>query len=106
MLELWSEGVERGMSDLQNTLYSAASAINDEMTGFDSTFEIVKRSEVRQSVDYSGGLSRIEQAITASAAANGMEGATIVIPVYLGSEHIDTLVVDALDNYNYRSGGH
>ena len=107
MLELWSEGVERGMSDLQNTLYSAASAINDEMTGFDSTFEIVKRSEVRQSVDYSGGLSRIEQAITASAAASGLpEGLKIIAPIYIAGDHIGTYVVDALDENNYVSGGY
>ena len=107
MLKLWSEGVENGMSDLQNTLNNAALTIDDEMSGLDNSYEVVKRSDIRQTVDYSGGLSRIEQAITASVASNGagLEGVTLVIPVYLGGDLIDTVVVDSLDRYNYRAGG-
>lgn len=107
MLKLWSDGVERGMSDLQNTLNDAALMVSNEMPAYDSNFDIVKRSEVHQAVDYTGGLSRIEQAITASVASNGagLEGVTLVIPVYLGGDLIDTVVVDSLDRYNYRAGG-
>lgn len=107
MLKLWSDGVERGMADLQNTLNDAALMVSNEMPAYDNNFDIVKRSEVHQTVDYTGGLSRIEQAITASVSGNaGLEGSTIVIPVYLGGELLDTVVLDSLDRSNYRSGGH
>lgn len=72
---------------------------------FDTDYSIATKSDVHQTVDYTGGLSRIEQAITAQA-SGAAEGATIVIPVYIGGDHVDTLVVDALDRYNYLSGGH
>ena len=55
------------------------------------------------STDYRGGVSRIEQAI-ASSLGNG--SGQMVIPIYIGTEHIDTIVVDALDRYNYATGGH
>lgn len=73
---------------------------------FDTDYSIATDSNIHQTVDYTGGLSRIEQAITSQAAAAGAEGATIVIPVYLGNELIDTVVVDAVDRYNYSTGGH
>ena len=55
------------------------------------------------SSDYQTGMSRIESAIS-SYIGNG--SGQIVIPVYIGSEHVDTIVVDALDRYNYATGGH
>lgn len=55
------------------------------------------------STDYRGGVSRIEQAI-ASSLGNG--NGQMVIPIYIGTEHIDTIVVDALDRHNYATGGH
>ena len=55
------------------------------------------------STDYRGGVSRIEQAI-ASSLGNG--SGQMVIPIYIGTEHIDTIVVDAIDRYNYATGGH
>jgi len=72
---------------------------------FDTDYSIATTSNVHQTVDYTGGLSRIEQAIT-SQAASASEGSQIVIPVYIGGEHVDTLVVDAIDRYNYQTGGH
>ncbi len=75
-------------------------------TPFDNDYSIATNSNIHQTVDYTGGLSRIEQAITTQASAAGMEGATIVVPVYLGTELLDTIVINALDNYNYTTGGH
>lgn len=73
---------------------------------FDNDYSIATNSNIHQTVDYTGGLSRIEQAITTQAASAGMEGATIVVPVYLGTELLTTIVVNALDDYNYTTGGH
>ena len=89
---------------LENALASTAGLISADMGNFD----LATQSNVHQTVDYTGGLSRIEQAITsqvASAGANG-QGGTWVFPIYIGTEHVDTLVVDALDRYNYQTGGH
>lgn len=103
MLELYSDGIHDGMSDLKNALAETADVIDGDIGNFD----LATQNEVHHSVDYSGGLSRIEQAITSgAAAASASESATIVIPVYIGGEHVDTLVVDALDRYNYQTGGH
>ena len=54
--------------------------------------------------NYEGNMSRIEQAI--SAVGGSASGGTWVFPIYIGGEHVDTLVVDALDRHNYLSGGH
>lgn len=102
MLKLYSEGINDGMSVLENTLAETASAINSDI----GNFNLATDSNVHHTVDYSGGLSRIEQAITSQAANAGAEGGTWVFPIYIGSEHIDTFVVDALDRYNYQTGGH
>lgn len=96
MLKLYSEGIERGMTDFENTLYGTAAAINRDLTGFDMNGNIM----VNRTSDMSAAVELFGQYFNAQ--ANG----TIVIPVYLGNEHIDTLVVDALDRYNYVSGGH
>lgn len=100
MLELYSEGIHDGMSELQSALADTANVIDSDIGKFD----LATNNEVHHTVDYSGGLSRIEQAITASGIAS--DSATIVIPIYIGSEHIDTIVMDAIDRSNYLSGGH
>lgn len=46
----------------------------------------------------------VSQSFTPSLAAAGI-GGNIVIPVYIGNEEIQTIVVDALNIANYRSGG-
>lgn len=102
MLKLYSEGINDGMIEFENTLAETASTINSGIGNFDLATE----SNVRHTVDYSGGLSRIEQAITSRAASAGAEGGTWIFPIYIGSEHVDTFVIDALDRYNYQTGGH
>ena len=54
--------------------------------------------------NYEGNMSRIEQAISAVGGTAG--SGTWVFPIYIGGEHVDTLVVDALDRNNYLTGGH
>ena len=51
--------------------------------------------------------SRIAQNAQGSAAPvlAGAGGGNITIPVYIGTELIQTIVVDALNTANYRSGG-
>lgn len=54
--------------------------------------------------NYEGNMARIEQAISAVGGTAG--SGTWVFPIYIGGEHVDTLVVDALDRNNYLTGGH
>lgn len=99
----------KSMNSQQNALRRAVSqtaAIID--SGMTDSYDIATKSTVQQTVDYTGGLSRIEQAISAQAVPAGAAAGPlqIVVPVYLGSEHIDTIVLDAIDRNNYTSGGH
>lgn len=99
----------KSMNSQQNALRRAVSqtaAIID--SGMSDSYDIATKSTVQQTVDYTGGLSRIEQAISAQAVPAGAAAGPlqIVVPVYLGSEHIDTIVLDAIDRNNYTSGGH
>ena len=103
MIQNYIESMQSQRTALENALADTAGLIASD---FDSDFNVATDSNVHQTVDYTGGLSRIEQAITSQAAAAGADGATIVIPVYLGNELIDTVVVDAVDRYNYSTGGH
>ena len=64
-------------------------------------------SQVNHSVDYSGGLGNIETILgRVVTALSGKTDQQIVIPVYIGNEKLDTLIVDGIDRYNYTTGGH
>lgn len=103
MINEFIKSMNSQRGELENALNSTASLIGADMGSYD----LVTQSNINQTVDYSGGLSRIEQALTSQfAGVGGASSGTVVIPVYIGNEHIDTLVVDAMDRYNYATGGH
>ena len=104
MIDEFIDSMYGQQDKLENALASTAGLISADM----GTFDLATQSNVHQTVDYSGGLSRIEQAITQQVASSGTaaQGGTWVFPIYIGNEHVDTLVVDALDRYNYQTGGH
>ena len=103
MVETFIDSMNRKRSALTNALDNTAGLINDEMTDY----EVVTNSNVNHTVDYSGGLSRIEKFLSAQVAATENAGqGQLIFPIYIGQEHIDTVVVDALDRYNYATGGH
>ena len=79
MLELYSEGIEAGLPDLQNAINATANVIAGTN-------------------DYSGQLSSINSSI------NSLNRETI-IPVYIGQDRIDTVVAKANTNLNFISGG-
>lgn len=91
-------------SKLSMAVSSMAGVISSDMGSFD----IATQTNVEQKVDYTGGLSRIEHAITAQVAglSQAKSGGQIIIPVYIGNEKLDTLIVDGIDRYNYTTGGH
>lgn len=92
MLKLYSEGIDEGMNDLEDTLYNTAATINKDMTGLDMSSDIM----VNRTTDFSS----FADAFTRS------NGGTWVFPIYLGGDLLDTVVVDALDRYNFQTGGH
>lgn len=115
-----AEGLGEGFDESMNSVAkemanSAAEAVDEVENALDplanvSTegIDVATQSNVTQTVDYTGGLSRIESALVAQVASNAAaaEGQTLVFPIYIGSEHVDTIVLDAVNRYNYTTGGH
>lgn len=117
MAEGLEEGFDDGMSDTLSSMEKSATkmidGVSDAMsTGikdadFDTSFNVVKNSTVQHQIDYSSGLGKIEQAIMSQAQAiTGQNDKQIIIPVYIGNEKLDTLIVNGIDRYNYATGGH
>lgn len=120
--EYCAEGLGDGFTDeMDQTISGMVDSAEDAVKGISGALEPMSdmnvsggdftaatTSHVKQSVDYSGGLSRIEHAITAQVAglSQAKSGGQIIIPVYIGNEKIDTLIVDGIDRYNYTTGGH
>lgn len=92
MLELYSKGIDEGMNDLEDTLYNTAATINRDMTGLDMSSDVM----VNRTTDFSSFADAFAK----------LNGGTWVFPIYLGGDLLDTVVVDALDRYNYQTGGH
>lgn len=84
MVDLWAEGVEDELPELENTLNVMAGTIAGSSTP-----------------DYSGQISSIDANLSAIAGADRQ----IVVPVYIGNERIDTLVARANVTNNFMSGG-
>ena len=97
------DSMNKEQKALEDALNQTAGIID---SGMDHSYDIATQSNVTQHVDYSGGLSRIEQAIASAGAAAAPEGATWVFPIYIGSDLIDTVVIDAKSRYDYTTGGH
>ena len=97
------DSMNKEQKALEDALNETAGIID---SGMDHSYDIATQSNVTQHVDYSGGLSRIEQAIASAGAAAAPEGATWVFPIYIGSDLIDTVVIDAKSRYDYTTGGH
>lgn len=104
MIENFIDSMNSKQAELEQAVANTASIISG---GINGNYDVATTSNINQTVDYSGGLSRIEQAITAQvASAAPAEGGTWIFPIYIGGDHVDTIVVDAIDRYNYQTGGH
>ena len=92
---------EEWMPDMMQGL---AAGIRDNIGVIESALQTVTgtmSSQMSNPKDYSPELAGIKSSI------DGMSGESgdIVIPVYIGDERIDTIVVNATQRMNYRSGG-
>ena len=106
MIENFIDSMNSKQAELEQAVVNTAGIISGGLNG---NYDVATTSTINQTVDYSGGLSRIEQAITAqvaAAAAAPGDGGTWIFPIYIGGDHVDTIVVDAVDRYNYTTGGH
>ncbi len=95
MVKNFISSMESEESDLESALFDTASIIS---RGWNDS--AVAQSAVGSNNNSFAGL---EQAISSMA---NMNGATLVFPIYIGGDHVDTFVLDALERYNYTTGGH
>ena len=86
MMNLYAEGIDDNIGIVQNSVEDVAGVVAGGMTPQN---------------DYSGILGNISGQL-ASAIGGGKQ---IVIPVYIGQERLDTLVVNAQNRANFLSGG-
>ena len=91
--------IDNFIKSMESQKFALASAMTDMAN-------VVVDSNITSSIVGNTGtssLSGLEQAIASRAPA---EGGTWVFPIYIGNEAVDTIVVDAIDRYNYATGGH
>lgn len=110
------EGFDESMNgvarDMANSAAAAVDKVESALNPLSNVsadgIDVATQSNVKQTVDYTGGLSRIENALVAQVAGNAAaaENQTLIFPIYIGSEHVDTIVLDAVNRYNYTTGGH
>ena len=97
---------ESGADMIDNFIKSMESQKSELASAMTDMANIVVDSNISSSIVGNTGtssLSGLEQAIASRAPA---EGGTWVFPIYIGNEAVDTIVVDAIDRYNYATGGH
>lgn len=93
MIDLFASGIKSNIGTITNAVGMVADAVAGEMQS-----DVVVNSSMDRSVATANA-----EATTQMALAGG--GGDITIPVYIGSELIDRIVVNAQTRANYRSGG-
>lgn len=101
-----TDDMEDAASKTVKDISKALEPMGNIDTDFSGSYEIAKTNQVNHSIDYSSGLGRIEAALAAAISKLGSDNTQIVVPVYIGNEKLDTLIVDGIDRYNYTTGGH
>ena len=94
MLKLFADGIRENVGLVTSAVDDMANGISGEMT---VNANVTGRT--------SSGLASYEIASPQMAMAGAAAGGDVVIPVYIGNERIDEIVVKANQRANYRSGG-
>lgn len=94
MLKLFAEGIRENVGLVTSAVDDMANGISGEMA---VNANVTGRT--------SSGLASYEIASPQMAMAGAAAGGDLVIPVYIGNERIDEIVVKANQRANYRSGG-
>lgn len=100
MIQSFIDSMMKQRRALQEAVNDTAGIIG---TGLENSYDITAQAMVNRTTDYGSGLSRIEQAMTAPASS---QNGTMIFPIYIGQELLDTVIVDAIDRNNYTSGGY
>lgn len=94
MMNLFASGIRSNIGTIEDAVGMVADAVAGEMQS-----DVVVNSSMDRSVATSDAETYAQMAL-----ASGM-GGDITIPVYIGGELIDRIVVNAQTRANYRSGG-
>lgn len=86
MVELFTEGIEDNLGKVQTSVNDMAAIV---------------AGVAQPAPDYTGNFNTLTAAVNGAAA----KGQQIVIPVSIGGERLETLVVNAQNRANFRSGG-
>lgn len=104
MMKFYAGGIYSGEDTLKDALDTTANNIVNALEP--RNYEDVIDSPAKPGViNYSKNFDRIADLLSGSG-SEGADGKQIIIPIYLGNSLLDTIVVDALDRYNYATGGH
>ena len=106
MLQLYGEGIAAGIPGLMNDIDLAADAIKSSVTAdfditgatLDNTMNLMTAGATRY---YTDQIGMINGSLSAMIGGDRQ----VVIPVYIGSERIETVVANANVNNNFISGG-
>lgn len=107
MIDEFIKSMKTQRAALSAALTDTSSLISDEMN--DISFDSATISpSMKQDVTYQSNFDKLLNAVNASVRSQNLDSTQgqIVIPVYIGNELIDTMVVNAFDRYNYATGGH
>ena len=106
MMQLYGEGIESGIPGLLDDVDLAANAIKQSVTAdfdisgaaMENTMNIVASGAAN---DYTDQLGMINGSLSVLAGGDRQ----IVVPVYIGSERLETVIANANVNNNFISGG-
>lgn len=106
MMQLYGEGIESGIPGLLDDVDLAANAIKQSVTAdfdisgaaMENTMNIVASGAAN---DYTDQLGMISGSLSVLAGGDRQ----IVVPVYIGSERLETVIANANVNNNFISGG-
>lgn len=86
MVDLFTSGIEDGKAQLEDVLSNTFA-----MPEVDTRANVAYNSSVRPAF--------------ADGSSDSMQPINLTIPVYIGQEQIETIVLDAIDSNNFRTGG-
>lgn len=83
----------KSMNKEQNALNTALSSTAGAIAmGMDKSYEIAVKD--------------IAASVVGGGAQAAPAGGQWIFPIYIGTEHLDTIIMDSIDRYNYSTGGH
>lgn len=101
--ESGADMIDNFIASMESQKYELERAMNDMASVVGGGFDASVTQTLVNSTTEGSSLSGLEQALASRTTG---ESGTWVFPIYIGNEAVDTIVVDAIDRYNYQTGGH